>query len=104
MTRLSSSIMLVCASGCASMMAGGPDHVPIATNPPGARVFVDDVYAGTTPGIVTLDREHSSGRIVVAAPGYYPALIVLDKHVNGWFWGNIVSFGWLGMLIDVGNG
>jgi hypothetical protein len=106
--RLALVIGLVCAvgassSGCATVMAGGPDHVQVATNPPGAQVFVDEQFVGTTPGIVTLDRAHSQGRIRIQAPGYQPVMLIRSKGINGWFWANL-CVGWVGFLVDVITG
>jgi len=94
----------VSSSGCATVMAGGPDHVQIATNPTGAQVFVDEQFVGTTPGIVTLDRGHSQGRIRIQAPGYQPIMLIRTKGINGWFWANLCVGGWVGFLIDVITG
>ncbi len=107
MQRIALLIGLVCAagaSGCATIMAGGPDHVQIATNPPGAQVFVDEQFVGTTPGIVTLDRGHSQGRIRIQAPGYQPVLLMRDKTINGWFWANLCFGGEIGFIIDLVTG
>ena len=93
----------VAASGCATLMAGGPDHIPVSSNPPGATVFVDGVPVGQTPMIVTLDREHGHGTIQIQAPGYAPAIIQRDKDINGWFWANICVGIWP-MIIDLVTG
>src|SRR5215510_11835021 len=85
-------------------MAGGPDHVQVATNPPGAQVFVDDQFVGTTPGIITLDREHSQGRIRIQAPGYQPVVLIRSKGINGWVWANLCIGGLIGIVIDLVTG
>jgi PEGA domain len=105
--RVALLIGLVCvlgSSGCATIMAGGPDHVQVATNPPGAQVFVDEQFVGTTPGIITLDRQHAMGRIRIQAPGYQPIVIIRGKGINGWFWANLCIGGVLGIVIDLVTG
>jgi hypothetical protein len=91
-------------SGCATIMAGGPDHIPVSTNPPGATVFVDNVPVGQTPLMLTLNREHSSGVIRIELPGFAPVLIVRDKSINGWFWANLCFGGVLGIVVDLITG
>ena len=78
-----SLLFLVClTSGCATLFAGGPDKVPVNSTPPGARVIVDGQEVGTTPMVVTLDRENNQGNIRVEAPGYQPATTVRSKSFN----------------------
>jgi hypothetical protein len=91
-------------SGCATIMAGGPDHVPVSTNPPGATVFVDNVPVGTTPMMVTLNRETSSGMIRLEMAGFQPITVVRAKGINGWFWANLCTGGVIGIVVDLVTG
>ena len=104
MRALACLVFVVTVSGCATIMAGGPDHVPVNSNPPGATVFVDGVPVGQTPMVVTLDREHSRGMIQIQAPGYAPVIVQRDKEINGWFWANLCIGGVLGIVIDIVTG
>jgi hypothetical protein len=69
-------------SGCATLFAGGPDRVQVDSNPPGARVFVDNNEVGVTPTAVTLDRKSHVGAIKVEAAGYQPAVTQRAKKFN----------------------
>ena len=91
-------------SGCATIMAGGPDHVPVSTNPPGATVFVDNMPVGTTPMMVTLNRETSSGMIRLEMAGFQPVTVVRAKGINGWFWANLCTGGVIGIVVDLVTG
>jgi PEGA domain len=102
--RLSILVLLAAVSGCATVMASGPDRVSVATNPSGATVFVDDLPAGQTPLLVTLDRTHSRGVIRLELPGFQPITIMRDKLLNTWFFGNLCLGGLLGMIIDFATG
>ncbi len=86
------------------MQQGTANHVSIVTNPPGARVFVDDVFVGTTPNVIALDREHNAGLIHIEAAGYVPVTIVRARSLDDWFWGNVLSFGLTGLLVDLATG
>src|SRR5437868_1277943 len=103
-SRLSVLVLLAAVSGCATVMASGPDLISVATNPSGATVFVDDIPAGQTPLVVTLDRAHNRGVIRLELPGFLPITMIRDKNLNGWFWGNLCLGGLLGMIIDVATG
>ena len=94
----------VTASGCATIFAGGPDHVPVSTNPPGATVFVDNVPVGTTPMMVTLNRDHSGGVIRIEMAGFAPVTVVRAKDIQGWFWVNVCLLSLLGVIVDVATG
>jgi hypothetical protein len=72
------------ATGCAALMAGGPDVIPVNTNPPGAQVYVDGRFAGVTPTVVKLSR-HGHGLVQIYLPGFMPIELRRDKHLNGWF-------------------
>ncbi|HEY0476278.1 MAG TPA: PEGA domain-containing protein [Kofleriaceae bacterium] len=85
-------------------MAGGPDRIPVTTNPPGATVFVDNMPVGQTPTMITLDRGRNSGIIRIELPGFAPVMIARDKTINGWFWVNIVLLSPLGVIIDLVTG
>jgi hypothetical protein len=97
-------LALALTSGCATIMAGGPDHVPVSTNPPGATVFVDNMPVGTTPMMVTLNRETSSGMIRLEMAGFQPITVVRAKDIQGWFWVNVCLLSLLGVIVDVATG
>jgi len=96
-------VLVLAASGCATVMAGGPDHVQVASNPPGATVTLNGMPVGRTPMMVTLDR-HLNGLIGIEAPGYAPVVVGRNKDINGWLWVNICVTGALGMLVDWATG
>lgn len=88
-TRLAALVVATSvATGCATIVAGGPDQIPITTNPPGAYVYVDGHIVGQTPMIVTLDRTRNIGDIRIYYPGFVPVAIRRDKTLNAWVFGN----------------
>mgnify|MGYP000724043639 CR=1 FL=1 len=101
--RVLFAVVLAAVTGCATVMAGGPDRFPVTTNPPGATVYVDNIPIGQTPTMVTLDRERSGGVIRIELAGYAPVAIVRAKTVNGWFWANI-CWGFWPAVIDFVTG
>lgn len=91
--------------GCATMMAGGPDQIPVLTNPPGATVYVDNVPVGQTPTTILLDRSRNTGQIRIELPGFAPVVLIKDKRINGWFWGSVLLFSFIvPLVVDVVTG
>jgi hypothetical protein len=98
------AIAAIALGGCATIMAGGPDHVAVESNPPGASVYLDDQLVGQTPMNLTLDRDRSCGLIRVEADGYEPVAVQRSKHINGWFWANLCLGGVIGIVVDLVTG
>lgn len=103
--RLGPSLLLLLAllalSGCATLVAGGPDHVHVATNPAGATVFVDNAAVGKAPTTVTLDRAKPKVEIRLELAGFAPVTVTRGKSVNGWLLGNVFLGGLIGLLVDI---
>jgi hypothetical protein len=94
----------VATTGCATIMAGGPDRVNVNSNPPGANVFLDDQLVGQTPMVVTLDRDKSRGLIRIEQAGFQPVVMQRSKQINGWFWANLCFGGVIGIVVDLVTG
>lgn len=93
-------------TGCATIITGRNQKLPVLSNPSGAVVFVNGVRY-TTPTTIILDRKEPSYQIRVEKEGYEPVDITLRKGVNGWIWGNALLGlfgGAIGLVIDIGTG
>src|SRR6516225_5305984 len=96
-------------SGCASIVHGGPRNIPVASTPAGAKVSIYDrsnslVMTNTTPFVAPLDPKFGyfksqTYRLVFEMPGYSPTEVKLDSSVSGWYFGNLLFGGLIGMLI-----
>ncbi|HEY5298883.1 MAG TPA: hypothetical protein VIK59_13330 [Verrucomicrobiae bacterium] len=96
-------------TGCASIIDGGSKSVHINSNPEGAKVTISnksgrEICVQTTPAIVTLER--SSGyfrgedyKIVFEQAGYYSYETHIKSTIDGWYFGNIIFGGPIGILI-----
>jgi hypothetical protein len=103
------ALALLVGSGCASIVNGTKKKVQITSNPPGAAltVFDDDgvaVATTNTPVILRLKRSDgffskSDYRLHFEAPGYYPSDVPLNGKLSGWYAGNIVLGGLIGLII-----
>lgn len=104
----------VMGQGCATLMSKSQWPVMINSNPGGANVTIKDmrgmeVLKGTTPMYVRLPASagflsHAEYQIIFDKEGYYPATVPLLAEVNGWFYGNILGGGLIGILIDGSTG
>ncbi len=96
------------AGGCASIIHGGPRMISVASQPQGAKATISKesgelVSVNTTPFTVTLDpkKGYFKGQpynIRLELPGYKSAEIAITPQVSGWYWGNILFGGLIGML------
>lgn len=99
----------VLVSGCASILSKSEYPVAFSSSPQGASFIVTNraghqIHQGTTPQSLTL--KSSSGffkkemyTVTMSQPGYDDKTFTLMSGVDGWYWGNILLGGLLGMLI-----
>jgi len=100
---------VIMLAGCATIVHNGPRTIPVESTPPGAFVSIYDrsnalVSTGTTPFIATLPVKFGyfkgqNYRLVFGMPGYQAAESNLESSVSGWYFGNILFGGLLGMLV-----
>jgi hypothetical protein len=96
-------------SGCASIVHGGPRAISVASSPSGAKVSIYDrsntlVQTNTTPFVARLNTKYGyfkgqTYRLMFELPGHANAEVNLGSSVSGWYFGNIVFGGLIGMLI-----
>ena len=96
-------------SGCASIVSDSKYPVSVKSEPSGANFEVRNksgsvVASGATPSQVTLNAGagYFSGetyRVTYRKEGYSDQESVIDSGIDGWYWGNILFGGFLGMLI-----
>jgi hypothetical protein len=106
------------AGGCASIVHSGNREISINTQPPGATASirktgggVDDVVTvQKTPCTVSLDPKKSYFRgqnytLRLEMPGYQTTEVELTPKMSGWYWGNLLIGGLIGMLaVDPATG
>lgn len=101
--------LLVGSTGCASIMSGTTQSVSVQSEPAGAKATFfdhkgDAVSTQQTPFIVALHRGERYS-IKVEKDKYKPLVSPVQKGVNGWYFGNVLFGGLIGLLIvDPGTG
>jgi hypothetical protein len=86
--------------GCATLFQAGPDKIPVNSMPVGAKIYLDDQLVGVSPTTLHVPRK-SECVIRIELAGYEPIIIDRDKNLNGWFLGNILIGGVVGIAIDL---
>lgn len=102
-------LVLTLFSSCASIVSRSNWPLAVNTNPSGAKVEITDrkgytVYNGTSPMIVKLKSgagffSKQSYTIKLSLEGYNEKIIPVQCDLNGWYFGNIVFGGLIGLLI-----
>ncbi|HIJ96308.1 MAG TPA: hypothetical protein HPP94_11345 [Desulfuromonadales bacterium] len=109
-TTLFVAALMFSQSGCASIVSGGAKTLPIMSTPDGAELEVKNLRSGETilkaktPFTALLER--SSGffqsakyEVRINKEGYLPHQTVIEAGINGWYFGNIIFGGLVGLLI-----
>jgi len=98
------------SSGCASIFNGGNRKISVSSQPAGAKVSVTKVglgelvQTGTTPLTVSLDPRRGYFKpqaytIKFELAGYKTIEITLRPEISGWYFGNILLGGLIGMVV-----
>ena len=102
------ALAAVCLSGCASIFNGSTQPVSFKSEPAGASVSVvnragQNVGSGSTP--VTLELRRGAGyfkpevyKVRFEKPGFAAQELTITGSMSGWYIGNIVFGGLIGML------
>jgi hypothetical protein len=97
-------------TGCSSIVDGGSDnHVKISSHPTSVKLSIYDkngkaVATNSTPVDLVLKRRHGyfngeDYKMVFEAPGYYPYEVHVVSKLDGWYFGNILFGGLIGLVI-----
>ncbi len=102
-----SSILLL--TGCASIVSKTSWPISINSSPSEAKISIKDkkgieIYTGSTPA--TLNLKSGSGffskaryQVTFEKAGYEKKVVPVEFKLNGWYFGNIIFGGPLGLLI-----
>lgn len=88
---------------CASIVCGRHESLDILSMPSGAQVRVDGRSVGDTP-VATEVKRGEEHEVQVQKEGYLDDARMTRKAFNGWFVGNLLFGGLVGMIIDLADG
>lgn len=103
------AIMAFAVTGCASIVSDSKYPVAVTSSPSGAAYEIVNesgvsVRSGVTPDEVTLRAgagyfDGEKYTVTYRKDGYNSSTQTLESGIDGWYWGNIVIGGLIGMLI-----
>lgn len=70
------------SAGCATMIHGPTQRVAVASDPPGARVFLGREPLGVTPTVVTLDRRDPDPGLRLEKDCYRTAVLRVPRRTS----------------------
>ena len=103
---LSTSLLVLLAAssaGCATVLNGTYQDVGFMSEPEGAVVAISPGQTCTTPCTFSMKRGHDL-RVDFDRDGFKPEFVYVQSRLGGSTFGNIVSGGGIGALVDGTNG
>jgi PEGA domain-containing protein len=70
-------------TGCATLVNGTHQMIPVASSPAGARVSIDSVPAGVTPMVARVLRRQNH-EVSITYDTFPPARFTLEHGMSGW--------------------
>lgn len=102
-------VIALMGTSCATIFTKSTYTVTFTTNPPGANITIENrdgrtIYSGTTPSTVSLKSAAGYMRpeqyaVTLECSGHTPQTIRVFCNLDGWYVGNILLGGLVGMLI-----
>src|SRR4051812_13486215 len=100
--------LLIALPSCASIVSGTTQTVSVDTMPQGAtcKLVRDGVNVGMvqTPGTAIVKRGSPEIKADCEKDGYQTASVTKSPGMNGWFVGNIIFGGIIGVIVDAADG
>jgi hypothetical protein len=101
--RLLTVGLMVAFTGCASIVHGTRQSLRVESDPP-ASVKLDGAIQGTTPLTLRVSRKQSISQVELERPGCVTQAFKLEREFSGWYVGNIVFGGIIGLIVDASDG
>lgn len=81
------------STGCATSMSGSMQRVAVASDPPGARVFIGDEPVGVTPAFVELDRRDGDVALRFEKNCYRETVLPVPRRTSKRVLANVLAAG-----------
>ena len=109
MRAVALAMVITALPGCASIFSEDTYPVSITSAPSSASIEIKNedgktVYTGNTPATIKLKAgagyfDGERYQVTFRKDGYQPSTYTLNSGIDGWYWGNLLIGGVLGMLI-----
>lgn len=104
------SIALITLAGCATIMGkSAPETLNVRSTPDQAQVVITDesgakIFEGKTPTSLPLEKKkgYFGGKkydVKISKEGYEDHIVTVDTKIGGWYVGNVLFGGLIGLLI-----
>ncbi len=90
-------------TGCATIIHGTKQNIFVNSSPQGAKISINGVPVATTPAKIKLPRGEST-TILIEKEDYKSRGVFVSRGLSGWFFGNFLIGGVIGMIIDAVDG
>lgn len=102
-------LLALCSVNCGTIVHQTTQQVRLNSEPAGAAVTVacGDVHNDpklVTPAVVTLHRKPAYCGIKLNKEGYAEKELKFGRQMSGWYLGNIIFGGIIGLIVDAANG
>jgi hypothetical protein len=97
------AILIFVLNGCATIVHGTTQSIPISTDPSGAEIVVDGTERHTSPINVILKRKFDHN-IDISKEGYQKETVNIKSVLSGAVAGNILAGGLIGWGVDAASG
>lgn len=95
--------MLISAGGCATIMSGSTQRIPVTSIPSGARVTTENNVSITTPGVLILTKKDA--HILTARYAGRTKTLTFKRKLSGWLIADVLwDFGIFTIPIDFASG
>jgi hypothetical protein len=89
--------------GCATVIKGSSQSIPVSSDPPAADILLDGKAVGRTPKTLALKRDNNY-LITVQKTGFEQQSVPVVKQIGGAVWGNVLAGGVIGWGVDAASG
>ena len=105
--RISSCIVgaffMLSMSGCATILKGKHQTIPVASTPTNADIILDGNLQGQTPIDLEVRRKRDH-LLTIEKDGFESKSIPITKKIGGAVWANILAGGLIGWGVDASTG
>lgn len=100
-----STVCLLLATGCASIVDGRRETVSFSSDPSGAQLIINGKMIGVTPASIFLERsDYDKANVIFKKEGYQDQQATIQTSLNMWFWGKVLCGGLIGSSTDAASG
>ncbi|HTL68377.1 MAG TPA: PEGA domain-containing protein [Lacunisphaera sp.] len=99
----SALVAILFSSGCASIVKGTTQPIPVTSDPTGAEVKLDGNKLGQTPLKIEAKRK-ADHLLTIEKAGYQTESVAITRNIGGAVFGNIIAGGLVGWGVDAISG